>query len=82
MNEEAVKFFSTVETGPAAELARKGFEWRATPPSAGDRTVVEMLEKGILPLYRIFLADYERHLHDYGAVELARAFRAWRERLD
>lgn len=81
MNDEAVNYFSTVEDGPVAELARKSFEWRFEPPDPGDRAVVELLRSGVLPLYRMFLADYERRLREYGEPQLARAYREWRERL-
>lgn len=82
MNNEAVKYFSAVEDGPAAELARRSLEWRIEPPDPGDQGVVEILHKGALPLYRIFLDDYEQRLREYGELELAQAYREWRERLD
>ena len=82
MNDEAVSYFSTVEDGPMLELARKGLEWRFEPPVPGDPAVVELLRNGVLPLYRMFLADYERRLREYGEPKLAQVFREWRERLD
>lgn len=82
MNDKAVKYFSGFATGPAAELAGKGFEWRYDPPLPGDRAVVDLLQKGVLPLYRTFLADYERRLREYGEPDLAQAYREWRGRLD
>jgi predicted nucleotidyltransferase len=82
MNDEAVNYFSAVTDGPVAELARKGLEWRFEPPHPDDRAVVELLRNGVLPLYRMFLADYERRLHEYGEPELAQVYREWRERLD
>ena len=81
INAEAVEYFLTVGDGPVAELARKGLEWRAEPPDPGDHAVVEILHKGVLPLYRMFLAEYEQRLREYGEPELARAYREWRERL-
>jgi len=81
MNDEAVNYFSTVEDGPMAQLARKGLEWRFEPPHSGDLAVVELLRNGVLPLYRMFLADYERRLLEYGEPELAQSFREWRQRL-
>lgn len=81
MNDEAVNYFSTVEDGPVAELTRKSFEWRFEPPDPDDRAVVELLRNGVLPLYRMFLADYERRLREYGEPQLAQAYREWRERL-
>lgn len=81
MNDEAVKHFATVQDGPAATLARKGLEWRFDPPRPGDHSVVEILREGLLPLYRIFLADYEQRLREYGESDLARAYHDWQERL-
>ena len=82
MNQEAVEHFLTVENGPAADLARKGLEWRTKPPNPNDHAVVDILEKGVLSIYRIFLADYERRLREYDEPGLAQAYREWRERLD
>ncbi|HUF82864.1 MAG TPA: hypothetical protein VMN03_17140 [Burkholderiales bacterium] len=82
MNDKAVEHLSGVATGPAVELARTGFEWRYDPPDPGNRAIVELLRNGVLPLYRMFLVDYERRLHAYGEIELARMYREWRERLD
>jgi len=82
MNDEAVSYFSSVEDGPVAELARKGLEWRFEPPDPGDRAVVELLRNGVRPLYRMFLAEYEHRLREYGEPELVQAYREWRERLD
>jgi hypothetical protein len=82
VNDKAVNYFSTAENGPTAELARKGLEWRFEPPDPGDRVVVELLRNGVLPLYRMFLADYERRLREYGEPKLAQAYREWRGRLD
>lgn len=82
INAEAVKYFSTVEEGPVAELATKGLEWRFAPPDPGDRAVVELLRNGVLHLYRMFLADYERRLREYGEPQLAQAYRQWQALLD
>lgn len=82
MNDEAVSYFSTVADGPVAELARKCLAWRFEPPVPGDRAVVELLRNGVLPLYRMFLADYDQRLREYGEPELAQAYREWRERLE
>jgi len=81
MNHKAVEHFSEVEAGPAAELARKGLGWRFAPPLPGDRVVVELLQKGVLPLYQRFLDDYESRLRAYGELELAQAYCEWRQRL-
>jgi hypothetical protein len=81
-NEAAVEYFIATESGPAADLVRKAFKWRDEPPDPSDDTVVEIVEKGLLPLYRLFINDYEGRLREYGEVDLARAFQEWRQRLD
>jgi len=81
MNDEAVEHFLAVECGPAAELARKSVEWRSTPPEAGDHAVAALLQQGALPLYRIFINDYERRLREYAERDLAQAYREWRQQL-
>jgi len=81
-NEAAVEHFTKVETGPAADLARKGFEWRDEPPDPSDRTVVEILERGLLPLYRLFLEDYGVRLRAYGELNLVQALQEWRQRVE
>ena len=82
MNDEAVKHFSARQDGPAAALARKGLEWRFDPPGPGDPSVVEALRQGLLPLYRILLADYEQRLREYGEPDLAQAYHEWRQQLE
>ena len=82
MNDRAVAHFTAVESGPVSDLVGKGLEWRFTPPHPGDRAVAELLGDGVLPLYRMFLAEYEQRLREYGETELAQAYREWRERLD
>jgi predicted nucleotidyltransferase len=82
MNDEAVKHFATAQDGPALALARKALEWRFDPPGPGNDAVVEILREGLLPLYRIFLTDYEQRLREYGEPKLAQAYREWQHRLD
>ncbi|MBI2316857.1 MAG: hypothetical protein HYY28_09705 [Betaproteobacteria bacterium] len=80
-NDAAVEFFAAAEPGPAAELALKGFEWRYEPPRSGDPAVLECVQAGLLPLYRIFVDDYEARLRPWGEAALARSFADWRARL-
>ena len=56
-------------------------EWRQAPPEPGDPATLKVLEEGLLPLYRVFLDDYEPRLRDYGRADLAEDFRVWREEL-
>ncbi len=81
-NEAAVEYFTAVETGPAVDLARSGLTWREEPPDPSDPAVVDRLEKGLLPLYRLFLDEYAVRLRQYGELDLARAFEEWRQRLE
>jgi hypothetical protein len=80
-NEAAMEYFTSAESGPAAALARKGFEWRYEPPDPGDPEVLEIVRRGLLPLYRLFAQDYEARLQGYGELELALAFRKWQRDL-
>ncbi|MBI4294076.1 MAG: hypothetical protein HY661_21575 [Betaproteobacteria bacterium] len=80
-NDAAVEFFVREESGPAASLALKGFEWRYEPPSPGDPAVLECVQSGLLPLYRLFVEDYGARLRALGEAELAQAFADWRSRL-
>jgi len=80
-NDDAVEYFSGAESGPAAGLARRAFEWRYAPPRSGDPALLECVQEGLLPLYRLFAGDYEARLRVYGEAELARSFADWRERL-
>ncbi|WIG59319.1 MAG: hypothetical protein OJF49_002066 [Ktedonobacterales bacterium] len=81
-NDTAVEYFTSRQTGPAADLARNACAWRERPPDADDRTVLASLETGLLPLYRLFLDDYTPRLRQYGALDLAYAFQEWRRHLE
>jgi hypothetical protein len=81
-NEAAVAHFTAVETGPDADLARAAFAWRKEPPDPGDRAVLDLLERGLLPLYRRFLDEYATRLRHYGEVDRARAVEEWQRRLE
>jgi hypothetical protein len=81
VNHKAVEHFSAVTTGMSAVLARSALEWRKTPPDPGDGAIAEALRKGLLPLYRVFLEDYERRLRGYGELDLAQAYSEWRQQL-
>jgi hypothetical protein len=81
-NQAAVKHFAVVETGPAADLARAALRWREEPPDLRDSTVIDFLDQGLLPLYRLFLDEYAERLLHYGERSTAHAFRDWRRLLD
>ncbi|HZR98766.1 MAG TPA: hypothetical protein VFE37_08675 [Chloroflexota bacterium] len=80
-NPDAVAHFVATETGPMADLAAAALRWRETPPEQDRATSVRIVAAGIKPLYRHFVADHERRLHDYDEPELAQGFAAWRAAL-
>ena len=81
VNHKAVEYFSTIASGTTVALAKSALEWRMSPPDPEDSSIVKTLREGLLPLYRVFLEDYERRLHEYGEPDLAQAFSEWRHRL-
>ncbi len=81
MNDLAVEYFAAATSGPAAQLAQRTLEWRQAPPEPGDPGTLKVLVEGLIPLYRVFLDDYESRLRDYGRADLAEDFCAWREQL-
>lgn len=81
-NEAAVEYLTEAESGPAVDLARQAFAWREEPPDPSDRAALDALEKGLIPLYRLFLDDYALRLRQYGELDRARAYEEWRKDLD
>ncbi len=79
-NDAAVTHFLETQDGAAAELARAAFEWRYRPYSPGDGNVLDLVRRGVLPLYRLFADDYEARLRGWDAG-MARGFAEWRQRL-
>jgi hypothetical protein len=77
INDEAVPHLLASTRGPAAELAREALQWRYSPPPPADRSLVAVLQRGIRPLYRMFIEDYEIRLSGYGEVDLAQVYREW-----
>jgi hypothetical protein len=80
-NAAAVAHFTAAETGLVADLARAALRWREEPPDPGDPMAVGMLERGLIPLYRLFLDEYAVRLREYGAGTAAHALEEWRRRL-
>jgi hypothetical protein len=81
-NEWAVRHFTDAATGPAVALAQAALAWRHAPPVVRDDAMLELIDRGLLPIYRIFLDDYETRLRNYGEQRLVDSFGAWRERLE
>ena len=80
-NDAAVDYFTAVEKGPEAVLARKAFEWRSVPYDPADPGVAVVARAGLLPLYRLFIKDYASRLGEYGEDALARDMEVWHARL-
>jgi hypothetical protein len=81
-NQAAVEHFAAIETGPTADLARAALRWREEPPDPHDPTVMDFLDQGLLPLYRLFLDEYAERLLRDGERDTAHAFQEWRRLLD
>ncbi len=81
MNDLAVEYFCQNAPGPAAHLARTALGWRSNPPQSGDPDTANVLEEGLLPLYLVFLDDYEERLRGYGRTDLVEQFREWKRNL-
>src|SRR5688500_6453341 len=81
INQRAAEHFAGSETGPAAELVRQALAWRTAAPQRREQDVADLLRNGILPLYRVFVGEYEKRLRAYGELELAQAYLKWRRAL-
>jgi hypothetical protein len=81
-NDAAVAYFCAAESGPAALLARRAYEWRSAPYRHDDPRVDEVARAGLVPLYRLFVEDYAPRLHACGEAALAQGMREWRSRLE
>jgi hypothetical protein len=75
----AVEHFCSVSSGAPVQLARAALDWRCAPPR--DRNFVGLIEAGLLPLYRMFLDEYEPRVDSYGRLDLVSALRTWRKEL-
>ena len=81
-NGDAVEYYSEADPGPVAELVQKTLHWRYHPFERGDAVACNEIARGIIPLYRLFVRDYEERLHDIGEKELSREFAGWLERME
>jgi hypothetical protein len=80
--DSAVQYFCGVETGPSAGLVSNALAWRNDPPDRDAQEVAEVVHKGLRPLYRIFIDEYEGRLRRDGEIGLADAYRDWLARVD
>jgi predicted nucleotidyltransferase len=81
LNDQAVAHFVKIESGPGARLAQRALEWRHEPFGPGDASVLPLAAAGLLPLYRLFVAEYLARLRTLHEADLAAAYRVWYVRL-
>jgi hypothetical protein len=79
-NEAAVTRYLEDEQAPSATLVAAALEWRTTPP-ADQAVASRLLREQLLPLYLHYTDDHIERLESFEEVDLAAAFRAWRDRL-
>jgi predicted nucleotidyltransferase len=79
-NEHAVASYLADGTAPGRELVEAAYGWRTVAP-ADTSAAASLLREHIVPLYLHYIADHAARLGELGEVELAGAFREWRERL-
>jgi hypothetical protein len=77
-NEAAVEHFLAAQESASSDLARLALDWRSVIPTHSDKTAIQAIAAGVLPLYDEFLQDYEPRLREYGRVDLAEEFHKWR----
>jgi predicted nucleotidyltransferase len=80
-NDAAVEHFSAARKSAASELARLALKWRDAAPGLADRSALEAIAAGVLPLYLEFLSDHEPRLREYERADLAESFDRWRQKL-
>lgn len=80
-NNESVEWYLARDAAPSKGLVAAGLAWRTAEPNDQEK-VADLLRKNMVPLYLYFIDDHVARLDALGKVELARAFRAWRARLE
>jgi hypothetical protein len=78
-NDAAVAGYLADETAPSTGLVAAALAWRTSPP--GEAAATALLREQIVPLYLHYIDDHITRLDSLGEVELAEAFREWRDRL-
>jgi hypothetical protein len=74
-NDEAALYYLKHNHHSApAELVEKALKWRE---SGMDETVIDVLQKGLIPLYLEFIKLYENQLKEYKEFVLAEHFTRW-----
>ena len=79
-NDISAEYYCDRFEGPDAELVGHAMRWRSEPlPPAAE--ICELLEQGLVPLYRRFLDVYVTRLEAESEVDLAARLSSWRRAL-
>jgi len=81
-NEAAIEHFAASTPGSSATLARLALGWRNAEDWRPDKSSIQAIGAGVLPLYRVFVSDHEQRMREYGRQDLAEAFQKWQQRLE
>ena len=81
-NEAAVEHFVATAPGASSTLARLALDWRNAETIRADKSVIQAIAAGVLPLYRTFVSDHLQRMQEYGRPELVEAFQKWKRRLE
>jgi hypothetical protein len=79
-NPAAVAWYLDDTTRPSTALVAAALAWRTDPPTDDPRAKL-LLREQILPLYSYYITDHIARLTALPAIELARAFQDWHDRL-
>ena len=73
---------TTHYSGPDATLGAKTYDWRSRKVAPTESTgTLALLEKGLLPLYRVFLMRYLERMQALGRLDLAEKAYDWGQAL-
>jgi hypothetical protein len=78
-NERAVARYLGDGQAPSSTLVAAALAWRSAP--ADEAAAAVLLRDQMVPLYLHYITDHIERLDSLGEIELARAFRDWRDRL-
>ena len=79
-NERAVARYLGDDKAPSSTLVAAALAWRTVAP-ADEAAAAGLLREQMVPLYLHYIADHIARLDSLGEVELASAFREWRDLL-
>jgi hypothetical protein len=79
-NAAAVAWYLADATNPSAALVTAALAWRTDPPT-DDAATRALLQEQMLPLYTYYIDDHIDRLTALPAIDQARAFNDWHDRL-